>query len=208
MTRAWVVALALVCAPLVVAAQSALPALYDVTGVAADDALNIRAEPAANAEIIGTLPSDARSVEVVAVDASGKWALVNSAERSGYVALRFLLQQDSAVWGALKQPMHCFGTEPFWSLRLAPATGVANLSDPETPSRPVMVSAVWPNTPYHATAAFAFEGAGFGGFASLRGASCSDGMSENQYGIGISLFLRDAEGAASTAMQGCCTLVP
>ena len=99
MTRAWVVALALVCAPLVVAAQSALPALYDVTGVAADDALNIRAEPAANAEIIGTLPSDARSVEVVAVDASGKWALVNSAERSGYLALRFLLQQDSAGGG-------------------------------------------------------------------------------------------------------------
>ena len=69
-----------------------------------------------------------------------------------------------------------------------------------------MIRTLWPNTPSHSAAALVFDGAGFDGFAALRGESCSDGMSDKQYGIGVSLFLRDAAAAASPAMHGCCTL--
>ena len=39
--------------------------MFDVTGVAANDVLNIRAAPDASAEIIGTLSPNARDIEVV-----------------------------------------------------------------------------------------------------------------------------------------------
>ena len=95
------------------------PALYDVTGVAADDVLNIRATASAASPVLGTLPPDAAAVEVVAL--SGGWAVVNAADRSGFVALRFLARQAQR---RLVRPGHCrmtcLGTEPFWCLAMSP----------------------------------------------------------------------------------------
>ncbi len=207
MIRGLVFGLMLLCAPVAVA-QQILPALYDVIGVAVGDVLNIRAKPSANSAIVGTLPRNAKSVEVVAVDATGTWASVNMGEGSGYASMRFLAQQDGPDWGALEQPLHCIGTEPFWALGFDPATGMASLSDPETPDRAAVISAVWPNNLYQTTAAIAFGGAGFDGIATLNGESCSDGMSDTAYGIAVSLFMRDASGAASAAFGGCCSLTP
>lgn len=207
MIRGLVLALGVLCAPVAVA-QQILPALHDVTGVALGDVLNIRAEPNASAAIVGTLPRNAKGVEVIAVDASGKWATVNTEDGSGYASLRFLAQQDGPDWGAMEQPLHCIGTEPFWALGFDPATSTASLSDPETQNRAAVISAVWPNNLYQTTAAFAFGGAGFDGIATLRGESCSDGMSDTAYGIAVSLFVRDASGAASMAFGGCCSLLP
>ncbi len=207
MTRCLMLALALLTAPMA-AAQPVLPALHDVTGVAVGDVLNIRAKPSANSAIVGTLPRNAKSVEVVAVDATGKWASVNTGEGSGYASMRFLSQQDGPDWGALERPLHCIGTEPFWALGFDPATGMAGLSGPESPDRAAVISAVWPNNLYQSTAAIAFGGAGFDGIATLHGESCSDGMSDSAYGIAVSLFMRDASGAASAAFTGCCSLTP
>ena len=61
-----------------------------MTGVAANDLLNIRAAPSANAEIIGTLSPRARHIEVVGYDDTGRWAQINTGEISGWAALRFL----------------------------------------------------------------------------------------------------------------------
>lgn len=207
MIHGLVLGLALLCAPMALA-QQILPALHDVTGVAVGDVLNIRAAPNASAAIVGTLPRNAKSVEVVAVDASGKWATVNTDEGSGYASLRYLTQQDGPDWGAMEQPLHCIGTEPFWGLVFDPTMGLASLSDPETQDRSAVISAVWPNNLYQTTAAFAFGGADFDGIATLRGANCSDGMSDTAYGIAADLFLRDASGAASVAFSGCCSLTP
>ncbi|MFD2813860.1 SH3 domain-containing protein [Paracoccus aerius] len=55
-----------------------LPTLFDVTGVASDDVLNIRAEPNAKAAIIGTLAPDAFRIEVV--EERQGWARVNTGE--------------------------------------------------------------------------------------------------------------------------------
>lgn len=62
----------------------AWPALYDVSGVASDDVLNIRAEPSADAPIIGTLAHDATNVEIIR-DGENGWGLVNTDEgTAGY----------------------------------------------------------------------------------------------------------------------------
>ena len=92
-----------------------LPDLFDVTGVAAVDALNVRSAPDAQAEIMGALDSDATDVEITAIQ--GGWGRVNQGERSGWTAMRFLSRQDD-TWmaGAIPPALVCFGTEPFWSL--------------------------------------------------------------------------------------------
>ena len=66
-------------------AQTILPTLYDVTGVRANDVLNIRAMPDASSSILSELPHDAKGVEVV--DARAGWARVNTFERSGWGAV-------------------------------------------------------------------------------------------------------------------------
>lgn len=208
MMRVLALGLALFWPPLAAEAQQTLPALYDVTGVAANDVLNIRAEPKASADILGSLPRDAKGVEVVAVNAAGTWGTVNTAEGTGYVALRFLAQQGGPDWGALESPLHCGGTEPFWGLDLDPARRAGLLSDPGTQGQDVNITALWQNGPYLGTAAVAFKGNDIDGLANLRGQNCSDGMSDRSYGIVVDLFLRDQTGAASAAFSGCCTLTP
>ena len=206
MTRGLGLALALFGLPQAVMAQQGLPALYDVAGVAAGDVLNIRAEPKASATLVGRLPRNAKGVEVVAINADRTWATVNTAEGTGFVALRFLSHQSGAGWGALAAPVFCSGTEPFWALDIDPAQGKARLSDPNGPDRTGEITAVWQSTAYHSTAAVALKGAGIDGLASLRGAACSDGMSDRTYGITVDLFLRDESGQATATLGGCCTL--
>jgi hypothetical protein len=157
MMRAWAFALALIFGPLSAMAQQTLPALYDVAGVAVGDVLNIRAEANASAAIIGSLPQNATSVEVIAINAAGTWATVNADEGTGYVATRFLVAQTGPDWGALKQPLHCIGTEPFWGLDLDPAKGTAAESDPDGIPRLAQITALWPSNPYHGVGAVAFN---------------------------------------------------
>lgn len=59
-------------------AQDIYPALHDVTGVAADDVLNIRSEPSASSPIIGTFSPFETDVEVVALSPDGGWGRVNA----------------------------------------------------------------------------------------------------------------------------------
>ena len=105
------------------------PALYDVTGVAAGDVLNIRAAASASAPLVGALHRQATGVEVVAVE--GAWAVVAAGEASGYAALRYLVRQPVADWYTLHGPITCHGTEPFWTLRLDPAGAAVAFSTPE-----------------------------------------------------------------------------
>lgn len=89
------------------------PMLYHVDGVAEGGVLNIRAEPAMKAEVIGTLDAAARNVEVI--EAQGGWGRINVHERTGWVAMRFL-SAPSNPWRDNGTPklLRCFGTEPFW----------------------------------------------------------------------------------------------
>lgn len=175
-----------------------LPAFHDVTGVASDDVLNIRERPDATAPIIGTLDPQTTGVEVVAV--TGDWAMVNTPDASGYAAIRFLTRQDGPDWNTLERPLHCLGTEPFWSLAIAPANRTAWLSTPEElDPEPMAIGTIWPALPWSSSAAFAVPD----GFVALSPAACSDGMSDRSYAIAVDIFLH---GAGGSRLSGCCTL--
>ena len=94
-----------------------LPALYAVTDVASSDSLNIRAAPNATSEIIGALPANARRIEVVGRSLAGQWAQINTAERTGWVSMRYL-RPDPVPRTSLGLPagLRCFGNEPFWTM--------------------------------------------------------------------------------------------
>ncbi len=185
------------------ATQDAWPAFYDVTGVAADDVLNIRERPDAGAPIIGTLAPHARNIEVIAPNPRETWAMINTGERAGWVSLRYLARQPGQFLGAALPVASCFGTEPFWSLafeettvRLSPLgeedlSGqiTARLSSPDRRDEEALILTLMP-----AGSATAI----------LRRASCSDGMSDRQYGIATSLITD--RGSGPVLLSGCCTI--
>ena len=100
------------------ATQQGWPALFDVTGVAPDDVLNIREAPNAGAPIIGSFAPDAEGVEVIRPNADESWGLVNTAEGTGWTSLAFLERRPGQWNGAFPRIARCLGTEPFWSLSL------------------------------------------------------------------------------------------
>jgi uncharacterized membrane protein len=174
------------------------PALHAVTGVAADDVLNIRAKPSADAPVIGTLAPDATGVEVVAV--RDGWAVVNTGEGTGFAALRFLMRSDAPDWPTLETPLTCLGTEPFWSLEIDPGQVETRFQTPEDEApRHAPISTRWPGLPWSPAAAVALPD----GIAVLTPAECSDGMSDQSYGIAADLFLT---GPDRSRLSGCCRL--
>jgi uncharacterized membrane protein len=182
-----------------------LPTLFDVTGVEASDALNVRAGPGVQHPVIATLAPDAERIEVVAHDATGRWGQVNTGERAGWVSMRYLAYRTD-VWeeGALPEGLRCAGTEPFWSLR--PEGDALVYSTPEqidgtaAPIAAVLGTGIF-RDPRRAIVA---EAQGLRLTASLTTQWCSDGMSDRAYGLTAMVVREDAEGA--TLLTGCCRL--
>lgn len=183
-----------------------LPALRDVTGVSAGDVLNVRAEPTASAPVIATLAPDATSVEVV--EQRGNWGLVNAGEAAGWAYLKYLAPRADAPWYGVTSTLRCFGTEPFWSLTVAPGAGDVRREEPGVPETRLKLGAV-SGADGHASIAFGAEGQP-GGDLVLTGSRCSDGMSDRQFGITVTGTLRPGlSGAAEPArLQGCCSVKP
>jgi uncharacterized membrane protein len=173
------------------------PALHAVTGVAADDVLNIRERPDAGSPILGALAPDATGIEVVSV--SDGWALVNLEDSSGYAAVKYLARETAPDWNTLERPLTCLGTEPFWSLDIDPDAGTVTFSTPEMPAQDVPITVTWPGAPWARSAALQLPD----GIAVLSPAECSDGMSERSYGIAADLFLN---GPDRLRLSGCCQL--
>lgn len=197
------------------ATQDGWPALYDVAGVAADDVLNIRAEPDPGAPIVGALAPDATDVEVVRATDDLTWGLVNSGEGSGWVALRFMARQGGQWDGRMPQIRQCFGTEPFWSLTQDGAR--IRLTAPDTPPAEGLVAGRYGSQSRRDR--FLFRGALFSPDAgpldvvlSLRMTACNDGMSDRAFGIEADLLVSDSDaqdGLRRTMLvSGCCSISP
>ena len=186
------------------AAQTMLPTLYDVTGVKADDVLNIRAMPDASSSILSELPPDATGVEVIETRAG--WARVNTFERSGWVNMRYLKERPD-VWrkGEIPATLNCLGTEPFWTLRQ-----VGNNIVYETPeqSRPLQRRVVVDNPARHQPARSIIAGDDKGRLTVvLTPAQCTDGMSDRFFGLSATLLFEGA-GQATRMENGCCRITP
>ena len=171
------------------------PALFDVTGVAADDMLNIRAEPDAGSDRIGALDPDATGVEVIREQTG--WGRVNVGEGAGWVSMRYLVAQPGGDY-ALTQRLDCFGTEPFWSLDILQGQS-ATLS---TPDGQTALPAGLLQTARGRTDRF-IVGLGADHVAVIGRMACSDGMSDREFGLEIGLIGASGE---LTLHAGCCAL--
>jgi len=185
-----------------------LPALYDVTGVAGDDVLNIRAAADAGSPVRGGLSADATAVEVVALSPNGKWALINTGEGAGWVAFRFLHRQDRPDWYAVADHLQCSGTEPFWTLFLDPTAKSAHINTPDEEGPELDLTATWPGSAQQPIAAVQYSGDDASGVVVLRGQSCSDGMSDQSFGIVADLFQAAGANQPAQTLHGCCRLAP
>jgi len=183
-------------------AQTVLPTLFDVTGVAASDRLNVRAMPDASSSVLSELAHDAKGVEVVAVRSG--WAQVNTQERSGWVNMRYL-KERSGVWqpGQVPATLNCLGTEPFWSL--GQSGGNLVYKTPEK-SRLMQRRAVVSNPGQRSPARSIVAGDESGRLTVvLHPGQCSDGMSDRVFGLSATLLFEGA-GQASRMENGCCRL--
>jgi len=194
--------------PLMLTAQS-LPALYDVRDVATDDVLNIRAEASASSSIIGTFPPDQQNVEIIELSGNGKWGRVNTHEFSGWASLRYLQPVGGPDWASGQMPLYCHGTEPFWSLQITPVNNDARveyLEDaPEAPSIKQFLKSA-EGYPPEMTIRFAHSSIFTVNFT---GKICSDGMSDQLFGIEADLFfLSDFTLPPRSSVIGCCSLSP
>lgn len=184
-----------------VAAQD-LPALYRVTGVAADDVLNVRAEPSAQAAILSGFAPSAGGIEVVALAEGGRWGQVNLGESTGWVSMRFLAREGDAGWRSGTVPMQCFGTEPFWSVRFFLPGHRAEFHTPGNGGVEWVTDAgALPTTVLPPTLAIPFSGS-HEGMAVIRPANCSDGMSDGQWGLEAQVYVR----GQTDGLSGCCSL--
>lgn len=183
-----------------------LPALFDVTGVEADDVLNVRTAPDSGAEIIGKLRHDARDIEVVAHDETGRWARVNAAERSGWVATRYLAYR-TGVWenDGLPESLHCLGTEPFWSLRRTDER--LSLATPGAPDQTLALETVLGTGVFRDPRRALIARDGDRRLtAVIVPTACTDGMSDRAFGLEINVVV---EGDARTGLlNGCCSIQP
>ena len=198
MTRFLILALALLAAP-ALAQTPYETGYYAVSGVAPDDALNIRAAPDADAAIIGELAFDAVNVEVTGRE--GNWARVSRGEQAGWVSFTYLERADPPLLeNGLPAGLSCGGTEPFWSASISDESFDFNAfwAEEESVSYPVT------SAPRAYTIGYPvflmLEG---GGVAVLEPRLCSDGMSDMPYGWSLNAVL---PGRTDTAYSGCCTL--
>lgn len=205
--RAVALALMLCAAP--VGAETALPALYDVAGVAANDVLNIRTAPGSKSPIVGSLAPDATGAEVVALSPDGKWGQVNAGEGAGWVAMAYLAPQPRAPWYDMQGPLACFGTEPFWSAGIdARMTNRLQFVTPDEADLDLDLISVWTGEDWHPVAGMTFAKADATGMAVIRAEACSDGMSDRAFGLAIDLFLTRDKAGDSRTLQGCCSIAP
>ncbi len=172
-----------------------------MTGVEADDALNVRAAPNAAADILGVLGPDETGVEVIGFSQDRNWAQVNSGEASGWAATRFLTLEKDYPYLPMAN-LSYFGTEPFWSLG-KPQIGRITLDmlDGDASSWRQNIS----HRAQGRTDRFSAVGIGEDGeiIVTLLRESCSDGMSDRMFGIATDVIVT---GADPMHLSGCCTL--
>ncbi len=187
--------------PVALQAQPLLPALMEVTGVAADDTLNVRAEPGGGSRDIGDL-YDGERIEITALNDSGTWARIPWTESDGWISMRYLrpVNRPEDPDSGMPLDLTCSGTEPFWLAAFRPDRHliIANLDGPDT----VLTLEAITNSRNTYISTFAFKAGDYTGL--LQRAECSDGMSETTYGWALDLIGYSDGNLDLTS--GCCSV--
>ncbi|WP_333831312.1 SH3 domain-containing protein [Pararhodobacter sp.] len=184
------------------AAAQDYPSLHRVTGVASNDVLNIREEPAGGAPIIGQFRPGQRGIEVMALSENGRWGLVNSGERAGWSSMRYLTREGAGSWRDGQTALNCLGTEPFWRMPIFLPTHRAEFhAAGEGGFELVTDTGALPTTEFPPVLAIPFSGTREG-MAVVRGELCSDGMSDMAFGLRVQVFWR----GDTAGLSGCCRI--
>lgn len=186
---------ALLCLSLGLAAVPARGETVDVTGVAADDVLNLRSEPRAGAALVGALSPTASGIE--ALKRSGGWTYVRFGQLEGWASSRYLRPAMTVTGGPPPFPLHCVGTEPFWSLTLDGKRAIYRTPEIAEAASPVASfetsrnsTIVWRVRPA--------DGPVTSAVIEARQA-CSDNMSDRVYSFRIHAETQDGQ-----LLSGCC----
>nr|TFG55065.1 MAG: hypothetical protein E4H34_01230 [Hyphomicrobiales bacterium] len=166
-----------------------------VINVASNDVLNMRAEPDANAAIVGTLPPNTGNIHVAAQSAeTGDWIYIEANELEGWVNANYLAYANS--YAPLPIRLHCSGTEPFWGIALSYSRADVDFaySDEDfrtgfhPPISPANRTNIWLRTRFDLESDFLL----------LQADACSDGMSEQVYAYSLMAKLN------GNLIGGCC----
>lgn len=204
-------ALALLLAAPPAPAESLPPEYFQVTALAADDPLAVRAKPSAEAESLGALPGGAGPIEVVATRMAGQteWAQILWDERPGWVAARYLepIEPERLGRTALPVGLVCSGTEPFWALTLqsqSEADWLVPLLDERAERRIGWALGAGGRQGWPAAIRFSDAAGEDAGVMIVRPGLCSDGMSDRDYGW-LAAFQTYLDGQPAF-FEGCCRL--
>jgi uncharacterized protein YraI len=188
-----------------------LPGAFTVTGVAANDRLWVRDAPRATGSRLGGLMPGA--VINVTGHASGNWVQVTQNGQIGYVNASYLTRdiesggesggESGSGTSASGFPLGitCRGTEPFWTFTMALNRAVQynSLIDGPEPVTYMVLSTASSGGGYP----YDFNASPYSGTISSQ--SCSDGMSDITYSMGITLVKPSANGSTET-LFGCCNV--
>ncbi len=179
------------------------PSYFQVSGVAANDVLNVRMAPDSSSQVLGSLAPNAGPVEVFRVD--GVWAQVALPEGMGWVSGHFLspVQLQNIGDSALPEGLECGGTEPFWNLVMG--NGQLNYSalGADDQSLVIFESGRFSNAGDSLNFVLA-QGTGVQMSGIVSNQLCSDGMSDRTYPRRIDLLISSPDG--TSGLSGCCNV--
>ncbi|MFO7804140.1 MAG: SH3 domain-containing protein [Paracoccaceae bacterium] len=184
-----------------VASAQSFPWVYNVTGVAEDDRLNIRAAPDGDSAILGDYYAYAVNIEVLETTPDGRWGKVGADGRNGWVAMRFLDRQPDDFPHEFPRPMVCSGTEPFWTL--GGYLRGNSYSEPERTSENLTMIQQGRAGMEGAYAIFE-EGPTLNHHLIVKRGACNDGMSDRDFGWQAMLFTEAPDG--NSVKSGCCSM--
>ena len=188
-------AILLIAADMSIAPLPAHSETVDVAGVAADDVLNLRAEPRADAPLAGALSPTAGAIEVIR--RSGGWAYVKSRNQAGWAAERFLVAARTFENGKPPLSLQCVGTEPFWSLAIDSERATFR-----TPDKDALASDIQKIEQSRNSTIVWLVRAASGPVSSAvieARQACSDNMSDRVFPFRVSIETRDGQ-----LLSGCC----
>lgn len=195
-------ALILCLVSLITATAAAADIAYSVYNVRPGDTLNMRLQPNPGAPVVQAIPHDGVGIMLTGRNAAGGWVEAFWRRKRGWVNGRFL-----GIGGAgrfqLPAFLDCLGTEPFWSIGLAPGYARAELMFAErrfsfrlTGAQNAMAR---PNI-WHIRASARPRGEMS---LIIQNQSCSDGMSDNSYPYAVVALIR-----GYNPIAGCCRPAP
>jgi uncharacterized membrane protein len=185
---------------------------YRVHGVAADDVLNIRVDPDAEAASSGTIPSDAKHVEGLGAPkkvGATTWQRIRYGGAVGWVNERFLKANAGGVRSRppapakieALTPLVCFGNEPYWSLRFG-ADGMATCGSACEAPAELRVTKVLADRSGTPDGFDLVDGKGNRWMRAVisKTGKCSDGMSDDPYPYELTGIVKSGN------FTGCCRI--